>query len=84
VGKDRRLVAVAIPSVTWTGKKGPERGAASKLEPMDFDGLGIKLETFLLVGQELLNILTLISLELDHISHLGVIDDGAIASWNWC
>lgn len=48
---------------------------------MDFDGLGIKLETFLLVGQELLNILTLISLQLNHLSHLSVIDDGAIACY---
>lgn len=46
---------------------------------MDFDGLGIELETFLLVGQELLNILTLISLQLNHLSHLRVIDDSAIA-----
>lgn len=84
MGKDRRLAAVAIPSVTWTGKKGPERGVASDLETVNLDGLGIKLKALLLVGQELLNILTLISLELDHLSHLGVIDDGAIASWNWC
>jgi hypothetical protein len=48
---------------------------------MDFDSLGIKLETFLLVGQELLNILTLISLQLNHLSHLSVIDDGAIACY---
>ena len=43
------------------------------------DGLGIQLKTFLLVGQELLNILTLVSLELNHLAHLSVIDDGAIA-----
>lgn len=43
------------------------------------DGLGIKLEAFLLVGQELLNILTLISLQLNHLTHLGVGNNGAIA-----
>ena len=43
------------------------------------DGLGIKLQTLLLVGQEFLDILTLISLELNHLAHLGVVDDGAIA-----
>jgi len=50
------------------------------LEAMDLDGLGIKLETLFLVGEKLLNILALISLELDHLSHLSVDDDGAIAS----
>lgn len=45
------------------------------------DGLGIQLKTFLLVGQELLNILTLISLQLNHLAHLSVIHDGAIAGW---
>lgn len=43
------------------------------------DGLGIKLQTLLLVGQELLDILALITLELDHLSHLRVNDNGAIA-----
>jgi hypothetical protein len=44
------------------------------------DGLGIKFETLFLVGEELLNILALISLELNHLPHLRVDDDGAIAS----
>ena len=47
---------------------------------MDLDGLGIQLETFLFVGQELLNIFPLVSLQLNHLAHLSVIDDGAIAS----
>jgi hypothetical protein len=47
---------------------------------MDLDGLRIQLEAFLLVGQELLDILTLISLKLNHLTHLSVRDDGAIAS----
>ena len=44
------------------------------------DGLGIEFETLFLVGEELLNILALISLKLDHLPHLSVDDDGAIAS----
>lgn len=47
------------------------------------DGLGIKFETLFLVGEKLLNILALISLELNHLSHLSVDDDGAIASCRW-
>lgn len=43
------------------------------------DGLGIKFQALLLVGQELLNILALISLELNHLAHLRVVDDGSIA-----
>lgn len=44
------------------------------------DGLDIKLQPFLLVGEEFLHILALVSLELDHLSHLIVRDNGAIAS----
>jgi hypothetical protein len=80
VGNDRRPVAAAISAITWTGKKGPERDVASGLKTVDLDGLGIKLKTLLLVGQELLDILALVSLKLNHLTHLGVIDDGAIAS----
>jgi len=50
------------------------------LETMDLDGLGIKFQALLLVGEKLLNILALISLELNHLSHLSIDDDGAIAS----
>ena len=45
------------------------------------NGLGIKLQTLFFVGEELLNILALIALKLDHLSHLSVDDDGAIASY---
>jgi len=51
-----------------------------RLETMDLDGLGIQLETLFLIGEEFLNIFTLISLKLDHLSHLSIIDNGAIAS----
>jgi len=50
------------------------------LKAVDLDSLGIKFQAFLLVGEELLNILALISLELNHLPHLSVDDDGAIAS----
>lgn len=43
------------------------------------DSLGIKFQAFFLVGEELLNVLTLIALELDHLAHLSIDDDGAIA-----
>lgn len=45
---------------------------------MDLDGLGVKLKT-VLTGKELLEILALVALELDHLAHLSVVDDGAIA-----
>jgi len=50
------------------------------LETMDLDGLGIEFKTLFLVGEKLLNILALISLKLNHLSHLSIDDDGAIAS----
>jgi hypothetical protein len=49
------------------------------LETVDLDGLAIKAQALLLVGQEVLNILALVSLQLDHLSHLSVCDDSAIA-----
>ena len=46
----------------------------------NLDGLGIELEAFLLIDQEFLNIFALIALKLDHLPHLAIVDDGAIAS----
>lgn len=43
------------------------------------DGIGLELET-VLGGQELLEILSLVTLQLNHLTHLRVRDDGAIAS----
>ena len=43
------------------------------------NGLRIQLQPFLLISQEFLHILALIALELDHLAHLRVVDDGAIA-----
>lgn len=50
-----------------------------RLEAVDLDGLGVQLEALLLVDEEFLHILALVSLKLDHLSHLRVDDDGAIA-----
>ena len=49
-------------------------------ETVDFNGLGIKSQTLLLIYQELLDIFALVSLKLNHLTHLRVCDDGAIAS----
>lgn len=45
------------------------------------DVLGIELQPFFLIHQELLDIFALIALKLNHLSHLRIIDDCAIASW---
>lgn len=50
-------------------------------ETVDLDGLGIELETIPLVNEEFLDILALISLELDHLPHLSVVDNGSIAGY---
>ena len=48
---------------------------------MDLDGLRIETEALVLVGKEILDLGTLIALELNHVAHLGVLiaNDGAIA-----
>lgn len=51
-----------------------------RLETVHLHGRGLETQTFLLVREELLNILALIALELDDLTHLGVAHDGAIAS----
>jgi len=53
------------------------------LEAVDFDGLLVETQAVVLVREELLDLVALITLELDHVSHalgVGVVDDGAIAS----
>lgn len=55
------------------------RHAAASLETVHLDGLRIKLEALLLVDEEFLNILALVSLKLDDLAHLGVVHDSAIA-----
>lgn len=48
---------------------------------MDLNGLCIKFQTLLFVNEKFLNVFPLIALKLNHLPHLGVIDNGAIASW---
>jgi len=50
-----------------------------RLETVDLDGLCVEFEA-VFCDQELLHIFALISLKLDHLTHLTVRDDGAIAS----
>jgi hypothetical protein len=59
--------------------RGQRLMACYSLKAVDLDGLDIKTKALFLVCQEILDILALIALELDHLSHLGVGDDGAIA-----
>jgi len=47
---------------------------------VDLDALGIQPETLLLIDEELLHHLALVTLELDDLAHLAVSYDGAIAS----
>ena len=44
------------------------------------DGFGIKFQPLLFVDQKLLDVFALITLQLYHLAHLGVVDDSAIAS----
>lgn len=50
------------------------------LKSMDFNGFGVKFQPLLFVDQELLDIFALITLKLDHLTHLRIINDGAITS----
>lgn len=53
--------------------------AYARLETVDLDGLAIETQALLLISQEILHIFALVSLELNHLAHLGIGDDGAIA-----
>lgn len=43
------------------------------------DCFGIKFQPFLLVDKKFLDVFTLVTLELNHLAHLGVVDNSAIA-----
>lgn len=58
---------------------GPGKEAGRSLEAVDLGGLSIQPQAFLLIGEEFLNIFALVALQLNHLSHLGIVDDGAIA-----
>jgi len=47
---------------------------------MDLDGLGVDVQTFVLVGEEVLHSIALITLELNDVACLLVVHDGSIAS----
>jgi hypothetical protein len=51
----------------------------ARLETVDLDSLCIKTQALFLIRQEILHILALIALQLDHLAHLRVGNDGAIA-----
>lgn len=61
------------------GRRARHGQVEERLETVDLDGLGIQLEAFLLIDEKFLDILALVALQLDHLSHLGIDDDGAIA-----
>jgi hypothetical protein len=50
-----------------------------RLEAMDLDGLGVDLKTFVLVDEKILHSIALITLQLDHVTGLFIVDDGAVA-----
>jgi hypothetical protein len=60
-------------------RRGQRLIACFSLKTVYLNGLDIKTQALLLVCQKILDVLALIALELDHLSHLGVGNDGAIA-----
>jgi len=46
---------------------------------MDLDGLGIDLKTFVLVDEKILHSIALITLQLNHVTGLFIVDYGAVA-----
>jgi hypothetical protein len=49
------------------------------LEAVDLYRLSVEAQAVLLVGHKVLDVLALVALELDHLAHFRVGDDGAIA-----
>ena len=46
---------------------------------MDLDCLGVDLKTLVLVDEKILHSIALVALQLDHVSSLLIVDDGAVA-----
>lgn len=67
----------AVERVTAGGGSGAH--IARCLETVDLDSLAVKTQALLLIRHEILHIFALVSLQLNHLSHLRVGDDGAIA-----
>ena len=70
---------VDLPAVLGAAAPSADKAHQRRLEPVNLDGLGIQLEALLLVDEEFLHVLALVALQLDHLAHLRVVDDGAIA-----
>lgn len=81
-GTVRALVQNAAETLRGGSISAAGQRRVASLETVDLNGLGIKLKTLLLVGEEVLDVLALVALELDHLAHLGVVDDGSIAGWD--
>ena len=78
------LSRLACRACRWNSRnRGPvEHKRTVNRHPLRYtylDAFGIKTKSFLLVGEEVLNILALITLELNNFSHFGVCYDGSIA-----
>lgn len=71
---DRGVVTVRSRSQAGTAAR-----MVGDLEAVDLDGFSIQAQPLLLIGQELLDILALVALQLYHLAHLRIGDDGAIA-----
>jgi len=53
--------------------------ASGRLEAVNLNGLWVNLETLFLVDEEFLHNIALITLKLDHVASLVIVDDGAVA-----
>lgn len=71
--QDYRQCKVSMSSLSF------EIRARPRLETVDLDGLGVEGESVVLVAHEVFHILALVALQLNHLAHLRVVDDGAIA-----
>ena len=78
--RERKLAASRVSCLTRIVRRRLARRIIAPLETVDLDGLGIQLQTLFRIDQELLNLFALVALELDHLAHLRVADDCAIAS----
>jgi hypothetical protein len=52
-----------------------------RLESVDLDSLGVETKTLLLIHEKFLNVLSLVSLELNDLTHFGIVHDSTIAGY---
>ena len=50
-----------------------------RLESVDLDSLGVETKALLLIHEKFLNVLSLVSLELNDLTHFGIVHDSTIA-----